>query len=107
MSEIPDPAGTHVGQFAPGPSLVPFAAALWATVGPARSLPHDNPSAVVLSGWRQLLGAMVLLLIFAARGQSARLLSSLRQPSVPATGLCSWLWQHERPGLPWGVSTVV
>ncbi len=127
---------------ASGPLLVLTAALLWGTVGPARALAQDGLSAVVVGGWRQLLGGMVLLVPLVVRRARPGLLRLASRPAVltaaaatgayqvlflyavtavgaglatavalgvapAATGICSWLWQRDRPGGLWAVSTAI
>ncbi len=127
---------------ASGPLLVLTAAVLWGTVGPARALAQDGLPAVVVGGWRQLLGGMVLLVPLVARRARPGLLRLASRPAVlataaatgpyqvlflhavnavgaglatavalgvapVATGICSWLWQRDRPSGLWAASTAI
>jgi len=125
-----------------GPLLVLTAALLWGTVGPARALAQDGLPALVVGGWRQLLGGMVLLVPLIVRRARPGLLRLASRPAVlaaaaatgayqvlflhavttigaglatavalgvapAATGICSWLWQRDRPGGRWAASTAI
>ena len=127
---------------ASGPLLVLTAAVLWGTVGPARALAQDGLPAVVVGGWRQLLGGIVLLVPLVARRARPGLLRLASRPAVlaaaaatgayqvlflhavtavgaslatavalgvapAATGICSWLWQRDRPSGLWAASTAI
>lgn len=158
--KVTDPAGSASAATAPaengqrsapaesrssGPLLVLSAALLWGTVGPARALAHDGLPALVVGGWRQLLGGVVLLALilpFMTRPARPGLLQLAARPPVlaaaaatsayqvlflyavtevgaglatavalgvapAATGICSWLWQRERPRGLWAASTAI
>lgn len=94
-----------------GPVLVLTAASLWGTVGPARALVHDNLPALVVGGWRQLLGGAVLLVPVMARRARPSLLRIGCRPAVivaaAATGVYQILFLYAVTAVGAGLATAV
>lgn len=53
-------------------------------------------------------GAYQVLFLYAVTAVGAGLATAVALGVAPAaTGICSWLWQHDRPGRLWAVSTAI
>lgn len=96
---------------ASGPLLVLTAAGLWGTVGPARALVHDGLPVLVVGGWRQLLGGLVLLGPVVVRRARPGLLRLACRPAVlaaaAATGAYQVLFLHAVDVVGAGLATAV